>query len=771
MKPLFRHQQKLLLLALAICALPFMIDAQTVLNQNATSNGATVVSGGNYTGYVSAGQMATFIQLNGPSAATQGIILNELELNFNVILEQTVNISCFGGSDGIIDVSVIGGAPPYLFEWSNIVGIDSILMGTTEDLLDVPAGIYNLKVIDSNGVERNGFSVTLTEPDPLVAAAGGTNVLCFGGADGSAFVEVTGGTAPYEILWDTGETTDTIRNLAVGTYTATVTDAHGCISTASYAVTQPSAVRVNAEATPVSCFGDLDGLIDLSRANGGTGPYMYQLGSNGYQTDAIYTDLAPGIYPVSVIDANGCEATETVEITEPPLLELSDVILGNACAGSATGSIDITPIGGTGKYSFSWLWPDGSTSVKEDISGATAGSYELTMTDANGCIYFESFEVEEESAADIFGTVDDVLCFRGSTGAIDVTVTGNSPFTYSWNGQGVKGDTSEDLSGLSEGTYTLTVTSTGGCETSMSFDVGAPASALSFTASATEISGCGETAEVIIAAEGGTAPYEYSLDGVVYIPDDTIAGLSAGDYEVFVRDANGCELSEIVSVVDNGSDAFEPNESIRKSPPVISLDNLVTARIAPARDVDVFAFNSDTAGLYTLSLIHTESFEFNIYADTKTMLTPVSSDAESKTYQLDAGTEYFIEVSGGAAKLWSYDCYTLIIEGEQAAAVAALNKSANLSNSFDQISQLTEFGVRAYPNPTSGRLMLEIKSPPDETIDVLVTNITGQEIIRNEYRDSPFIELDLSGNNAGMYYIRTEIKDQVFTNKIVLQHR
>ena len=672
--PVIQQFLSKLIFLLALSALPLWAGAQE-MTKNSVSNGAGSVSGGDYTGSVSVGEITSHL---------------------------------------------------------NIVG---------------------------NHVSAAGF--ILSEPETLVATASGTDVLCFGGSSGTATVSVTGGTAPYTYSWSNLETTQSITGLGVGTYTVVVTDAHGCISESAYTVIQPSAVRPNAATINISCIGMSDGVIDLSKAGGGTGPYQYKLDNGPYQEDPVFAGLSAGTHIVSVIDANACETSELVEVIEPALLEIIFESISSSCEGSATGAIDISVIGGTGKYSYEWSWPDLSSSVKEDLSGLSAGIYSITVTDAKGCAAMEVFEIEVTAAPIITGVVTDAQCFRTSTGAIDISLTGDGPFTFSWSGSGVRGLTDEDVFNLAEGTYTVTVTSASGCESSATFEVLQPASALSMSWVATEIDACGEMASLTITADGGTSPYYYDVDGVSYGIVNNIDGLTVGDHNVLVTDANGCEVLEIVTISDTGNDIYEPNGSIRKNPPSIELGIEISARIAPVRDIDYYAFATSGEGTYILSLSHAIPFEFDLYLDSKTLLTPTLNSGFAKEYSLQANTTYYILVSGGATKLWSNDCYSLVIDPP--------GLKIELNNSILNSSGFMGFAALAYPNPHDGDFTLQITSDEDGIAEIEIFNSLGQEISRKMLKLSKgdSNRIDYKAMNPTLLFYRVRMNDKVISGQII----
>ena len=438
------------------------------------------------------------------------------------IADTSGNISCFGGNDGFIDITVTGGNGGYSFDWSNAA--------LTEDLTDLFVGVYVVEVEDSLGCFASD-TITLTEPlAPLSLTTDMTAVLCFSEANGIASVSASGGTAPYTYLWSNAETTDTITGLLIGDYTVFVTDSLGCIDSAVVTVTEPPVLTAVADSVDVLCFGDATGSVTVT-AQGGMLVYDY-LWDTGDIT-ATVTDLPAGLYEVTVTDTNGCTFSTNTTINQP-LAPLSDtlIIADNLCFGESLGSIDATISGGTIPYDYSWS--NGETT--EDIDSLANGSYTLTVTDDNMCVLVIDTIITSPTEIDITHVQTNVSCFGGNDATIDLTVVGAMPpYSYLWN----TADTLQDLDSLFVGTYDVIITDSNNCEDPYTVTITEPLAPLALSADSINVACFGDsTVSIDLTVTGGTIDYSFSCSNGEVTED--IIDIPTGTYQVIVTDDNLC---------------------------------------------------------------------------------------------------------------------------------------------------------------------------------------------------------------------------------------
>jgi gliding motility-associated-like protein len=320
--------------------------------------------------------------------------------------------------------------------------------------------------------------------------------------------------------------------------------------------------------TDVTCPGLNDAEIHLS-VTSGAAPVTYSIDGSPFQASGDFTDLAPGDWYFEVMDGNGCLSDTTITVTEPlPFTVVVDNVTNVTCNGGNNGSVGITAAGGTLPYSISWTGPDGFTASTEDISGLTAGVYDLTITDRYGCASFSfSLTLNEPPAITVTGVVLSdhngfgVTCPSGNDGSVNLTVGGGTaPLATAWSGPGGFSSASEDIADLEPGLYTLTVTDAAGCTFIGEYVLTAP-EPMTVT-SVTETGSCPDVADgsIDITVTGGTGTLTYQWEDGITLPDRP--AILPGEHTVTITDANGCLVEQSVMVEMTGYNCLRVFEII-----------------------------------------------------------------------------------------------------------------------------------------------------------------------------------------------------------------
>jgi gliding motility-associated-like protein len=385
-------------------------------------------------------------------------------------------------------------------------------------------------------------SVTITVSEGPEVVIETTDVSCQGANDGSATAIISGGQPPYDILWNTGSDQPTIENLEPGIYSVTVTDAAGCVSIAQVIIDEPEPIGITVLTQQnVSCYEAADGEVTVE-ATGGTEPYTYSW-DNG-QTGQTATGLAGGTYVVTVTDAEGCTGTLEVVITEPAPIDLQLTEITHVfCFGDTDGAATVQAFDGVEPYTY--VWSDGQTGPVAENLGA--GTYTVTVTDANGCQ--ETLEVTINAPSEIIPVItdkEDVLCYGEETGYAIVQASGGTPgYSFLWS----NGQTSYIAMNLGAGTYTVTITDSRGCTAETSVEIFEPEE-LVVNITDSEGAGCsGDNLGWALAeASGGTPDYSFLWSNGQTTPMAT--DLTPGTYTVEVTDLFGCTADASVTILE-----------------------------------------------------------------------------------------------------------------------------------------------------------------------------------------------------------------------------
>ncbi len=447
------------------------------------------------------------------------------------------NTSCNGGSDGSISLNISGGTTGYTVNWSN--------GGTGQNLNGLAAGSYTPTVTDANGCVKVGSAITVGQPAAITVIPTINGASCFGECDGSISLNISGGTAGYSVTWSNQATGTSISNLCAGNYSATITDANGCVFSDTYSVTQPASFGLSFVVQNESPVGN-DGAINLTVSPNGDYSWLW---SNGATTEDI-NGLNADIYNVTVTDnASGCTAVGGAAVTNTLSIQ-TEIVTHVTCHDGSDGSIEITVSGGTPGYSYVWSTGGSIFAQTKDVFGLTAGTYIVVITDLALTSITKTYVITEPTAVTITN-VDIIEESDICDGSINITPGGGmGPYTYQWSIP----QTSQDLVDLCEGSYNVTVTDSKGCTFVSPEYVIEPSSPQIGDEDITDVTCFGDCDGVIcVDIVGGNAPYTVTINNlnpqVSTASTVCFGGLCPGDYVVQVTDAQGLFVSSIVYTV------------------------------------------------------------------------------------------------------------------------------------------------------------------------------------------------------------------------------
>ncbi len=380
-----------------------------------------------------------------------------------------------------------------------------------------------------------------------------TNILCFGGTNGSATANTTGGVAPYNYVW-TGtagtlqthngiSTPDSLTGLAAGTYTVTVTDNTGCVIAQTVTITQPAQLTISVVNSANATCGNNNGTATIAATGGTIGSgYIYSWTPSG-GTAANATGLGANTYTITATDANACTATTTVAITNSTSPVISIASQTNVlCNGGNTGAATTSVVGGTTPLTYSW---SGGAGTSANASNLAAGTYTVTVTDSSSCTSNTSVTITQPSAIIASVATTSTTC-AGPSGTATVSASGGTgTLNYSWSGGGA---TSTTINNLPVGTYTVSVSDANSCTVTATGTV---------VTTGTPVANAGAGAVIL---QGGTATLNGSGNGVshVWTPPTTLtcdtcfitvaSPIQTTTYTLTVTDSNGCKATDTVTV-------------------------------------------------------------------------------------------------------------------------------------------------------------------------------------------------------------------------------
>ena len=363
----------------------------------------------------------------------------------------------------------------------------------------------------------------------------GSSVNCT--CTGTVGVVASGSASPYTYLWNdpSAQTTTTASSMCAGTYTVTVTDANGCTNTSIATVIETGTFSAGiTSSSNISCNGAGDGTITVTAA-GGTSPYTYAW--SNLATTATISSLSAGVYTVTVSDVNGCTSIDNVTITEPSALTVSTTSKNVMCFRDCNGSVTSSPSGGSLPYTFQWDDPQLQNGAA--AFALCAGTYNVTITDANGCTVVGTGSVTEPAQILLNATVVDATCGSPDGSATVAPTGGVGSYTYFWGD--VLSQTTATAVGLPAGGVTVMVTDGSGCTVFATVSIGATGGPVISIASSTNIQCngvCDGTATSSVAS--GTTPFTYLWSDALNQTTANATNLCVGFYSVKVTDDNGC---------------------------------------------------------------------------------------------------------------------------------------------------------------------------------------------------------------------------------------
>lgn len=795
------------------------IDQQDVLcfgdmtgSITVAASGGTPLSNGGYNYYINNVLVGNSGMITGLAQGTYIVLLEDSngctdQLTVDILSNdeivpttvQQVDVSCNGGSDGIIEIDATGGFGAFTYSLNGLADQASGLY------TNLTADTYTIEVTDGDGCTAM-TSVTIDEPAELLATASAVQPSC-SAPTGTATVSAMGGTMPYEYSIDgtTFQPNSTFMGLAPGAYDITVIDANNCTTMAAVMINTFSSITVMSTGQDPNCNsanGVADGNITL-QVTGGVTPYAFAWttvdGSQPAPNQQNQTGLAAGTYSVVVSDQDGCTESATVTLAEPDVIEYASQTTNISCDGGADGAIDITNLtGGSSPYVLDWTTTDGSglQSGATMQTGLTAGTYGLIVTDSNGCSSMESFNLSSAGAITITTSVTDASCTAGGSVTIEAD-GGTPPFTYSLDGVAFTGDNT--FKDLTAGGYMGVVKDSLGCVSSVPILVLRSADAIAITADVTPpscyVNNGTPNGAIELTVEGGDGNYTYSWTGPgVDSVSMNQSELYAGSYVVVASDGSGCtatatynlqepeELIYTVEVVDvtchgeatgslmvtNLSGATPPVEYIYGINGQFTMSNVSSFSDLEAGNYSVFVEDADGCSSEVFAEVtQPDPLEMNLVGESINNIYRMKIEGLGGVppyrYAVDdpstASDQSQYTLPGGVYTFYVLDANDCIVSRTR------MLGQTSTEEAFEETQ------VVISPNPASDYISIAAPAYKDKNVSLCCYSVDGRLLIQEDIRiDSEgSTTLDVRTLPSGLHFIVLDLEGSKMVGKVLVE--
>jgi hypothetical protein len=688
------------------------------------------------------------------------------------------NITCNGSNNGQIQVGASGGIGSQSFS------IDGVNFYSNSIFSGLSAGEYTVYMKDAAGCTAS-TTLEITEPDALVISETASNVMCNGGFDGSIILNGDGGTQPYNYSINSGlqySLNNTFTSLNAGEYTVVIKDANNCLAFGSVQLSQPAPITASIGVTMATC-GFATGSLNIAGAGGNGAPFEYSIDNgDNWQSSQSFTDLIAGVYTLQVKDSEGCVrsfGTAVNTTTGPTIDYLTSTSI--TCHGGSDGSITVLAVsGGTGTLNYSVGGQ--SFTTNPNFTGLTAGEYIVAVQDAVGCVDIEMVTLSEPNALVASAEVEAARCYGSSDGQLTINAAGGSgTLLYSLNGINYQ---TNNTFNVPAGAYYIWVKDAGGCLGLTTAYVQQP-EPIQIVNGYLNVNCYGDaTGEIYVNVLGGTGPYLVALDDWNYQSQFSYTNLPAGNHTVFVKDANLCLASQMVTI---------------SQPPLLSYTGSVAdvscaggnngyINITVSGGVAPYSFNWSN-GSTTEDILHLSAGEYSVYVtdgngctingQVFTVSAPenpiVINGAVTNASSIDATNGAIdITVSGGTAPynyVWNNGAITEDLDnllpgvyGVQVTDASGCSASAGFTVAWNlSIAEDAESTLTMYPNPANS--WIKINGGDFLLNQIVIYNLAGMVV----YESNPNAfeeEISVDSFANGMYLIQLKSGETLITKKL-----
>jgi hypothetical protein len=748
----------------------------TGLIQYSINNGITYQNSGAFTGLV-AGTYICVVKDNAGCTSFASVIITQ-GTSMNVFLSQSP-ISCHAGNNGSIQVASYGGIGVHTYS------LNGVNYQTAPLFTGLYAGTFTVYVKDVASCVKTA-QITVTQPTALANTITATSASCFGEVNGSLASIATGGSPSYTFSLDGihFQSITSFVNLPADTFLITVKDANNCVFESVGIVLQPTSILATVNTTNATCLTSNGSIMAMGSGGSGSG-YEYSLDGITFQNNGLFSGLPAGNHFVVVRDGSGCQNTVSGVITSAGGPIIGSLTAQNvSCHTGSDGSITVVNVtGGTGSLLYS---KNGVNFQASNVfTMLSAGNYIIQVKDANGCLDTAAKTILQPNGFTVVANATNVLCHGYPAGSVQILASGGAGFfAYSLN-NGLNYQSGSIFSNLYAGQYTVLIKDAANCVATQLFTITEP-TAIQIHTSLLDVSCYGvNDGEINVSANGGIAPYQYSINSLPFSPSPNFVNLS-GDvfYEVHVRDSNNC-VSTVYRFINEPSliqmNPLQTNVSCYGGNNG-AINLTVTGGVSPYSflwsDQTIGSANTNLSeGIISVQVMDQNgcngNMNFTISQPTSPLVVNAALTNTSSTSAQDGAID--ITATGGTAPYvysWSTSSSDEDLSGVGVGVYIVTitdNNGCSLANTFQLTSTAglastdALMEIQLYPNPT--RLGLTIDAGNESLDHLLVLNMFGQNIL----------EMDLTGHSyflntadfaTGLYLVKLTSNGQFITKQV-----
>jgi hypothetical protein len=726
---------------------------------------------------------------------TKSVVISSGPAALALRTDSVISPVCYGGTDGKIYVSALGGTSPYAIAWPGTTANGTVYYNAN-------AGKRAVLLTDAHGCQT-ADTVLVENPLPLQFDQTLTQPKCVGENNGSISLMMLNGRPSYAAKWTPELYTNSLQvTVPAGSYAVEITDANGCKVNGSFTILAPKPLKVDSflVVTP-GCSNTANGSL-TAQVSGGTAPYVYKW--SNYQKGQTATALAGGKYSVTVTDNNLCQASGQAELTTPAPVTFAIDVQEPSCSGYDDGSMVVTPQGGTGAYSCTL----NSLPSELTIPGLYAGRYNIVVKDDHNCTATKTVLMSEPTpmvAAE--SILSAITCANLCNGQARLGVSGSfAPYTASWDDSG----TGLERNDLCAGTFQVQVTDSHGCQVSKFVSMEQPdAITLDNIAVVNPTCAGGSDGSAEIICSGGTQPYAISWDNGQ--SGNTAQGLSAATYVATIADANNCSISQNIALEDPAK------ETIAAFPSEFKLcegqQNIINPGswasyawyLNNTKVSDTSRLNANQTGNYKLSVVSekgcTDSTEFSVLVSKDLLsakfLIPnevITDDTveivdvswpvpDSISWHIDSENAQVIKQLSDRQQIVFKNAgeYAIRLVAHKALCVAENEQLITVYNSTGEKidgkqpirppSDIEELYL--FPNPSNGSFTVRIKLSGISKVNLKIVRLADNTLIavkESENSDLYEVPFELPGIVPGVYLLNLQTESSQKMVKFVVMY-